>query len=123
MNRILILILISLFSCKAPPKEVKLLDKKDFSTLVYTNKNIQLIDVRTADEYLEGKIKNAVNIDFYSINFKAQLSHLQKNKPIAVYCKKGGRSAKAASLLEEMGFKEIYDLKGGFQSWTTKSDN
>lgn len=82
--------------------------------------NRQLIDVRTADEYSAGKIDNATNIDFYGADFKNQMAKLDKNKPVLVYCASGGRSGNTAAMLKEMGFKEIYDLQGGFRGWPYK---
>lgn len=81
------------------------------------NKDIVLIDVRTPNEFKSGHIENAVNIDIYSDEFKQKLSGLDKNTAVYVYCKKGGRSAKAARTMIDMGFQEVYDLDGGMRSW------
>ena len=78
---------------------------------------VQLVDVRTPDEWSEGVITNAALINYFDKDFKAQLGKLDKNKPIAVYCKSGGRSGKTTQILSELGFKEIYDLKGGYLNW------
>lgn len=80
-------------------------------------KEAQLIDVRTSEEYSGGHIGNAKNIDFNGPDFKAKMAKLDKNKPVLVYCQGGVRSAKAAAVLKEMGFKEVYDLQGGYGSW------
>ena len=79
--------------------------------------DIQLIDVRTIEEYKGGHIGNAKNTDFYSSDFKSQLSKLVKNKPVLVYCHSGGRSGKTALILKELGFKEVYDFQSGFSKW------
>ena len=79
--------------------------------------SIQLIDVRTPQEYEEGHIENAVNMNYYDDDFKQQVSQLDKSQKVYVYCKKGGRSASAAEILSELGFKEIYDLEGGMENW------
>lgn len=79
--------------------------------------SIQLVDVRTEGEYLEGHLKNSHNICVTDDNFKDQVASLDKEKPVYVYCKKGGRSAQAAEILKDMGFKKIYDLKGGILLW------
>jgi len=80
--------------------------------------DIQLIDVRTSNEYNRGHIKNAVNINFYDGHFYEQMSKLDKSKEIYVYCRSGNRSGKAASKLKEQGFTKIYDLQGGIINWT-----
>tara|TARA_R110002073_G_scaffold279026_1_gene442846 strand:- start:87032 stop:87457 length:426 start_codon:yes stop_codon:yes gene_type:complete len=81
---------------------------------------VQLIDVRTPEEYSEGYIQNALNINIYDNDFITQINKLDKNKPVYLYCKMGGRSAKAAERLEMAGFTKIYDLQGGFSSWQQK---
>lgn len=94
----------------------KIVTKSEFKTLI-TNKEAQLIDVRTASEYNGGHIANAKNIDFNGANFKSNIAKLDKNKPVLVYCQAGGRSGKAAAMMKEMGFKKVYDLEGGFGNW------
>ena len=79
--------------------------------------DMQLVDVRTPSEYNEGHVPNAQNIDFWGENFDAKIDELDKTKPIIVYCKSGGRSAKCALKLAAKGFEKIYDLKGGFSQW------
>lgn len=81
------------------------------------NENVQLVDVRTAEEYKGGKIGNAINIDYYSSSFKDEIAKLDKNRTVLVYCAAGGRSAKAAKIFSDMGFVEIYDLNGGYRNW------
>jgi len=78
---------------------------------------LQLVDVRTPEETANGMIEGAQNIDFRSPDFKDYISKLDKNKPVAVYCGAGGRSGKTSQMLQELGFKEIYDLSGGFTQW------
>ena len=78
----------------------------------------QLIDVRTPEEFSAGHIDGAINIDFYDKSFAEDIAALSKNKPVIFYCKSGGRSKKAAyHAIEEVGFKEVYDLKGGYNAW------
>lgn len=81
---------------------------------------IQLIDVRTSEEFAEGHIEQAHNIDIKDSNFKEKLDRFDKSKPVFVYCLSGGRSAKAAASLKELGFEEVYDLKGGIMAWRNK---
>lgn len=78
----------------------------------------QLLDVRTPEEYSSGHIAGSVNLNIYDAGFKDAIGKLDKSRPVMVYCKAGGRSASAASQLAEMGFKEIYDLKGGMLAWS-----
>lgn len=77
----------------------------------------QLLDVRTPGEWSEGIIEGAIMADFYEDSFKSELEKLDKNKPVAVYCKSGGRSGQTMSMMAEMGFKEVYNLDGGIGAW------
>ncbi len=72
-----------------------------------------LLDVRTPEEYEAGHLENAININWYDADFSEQVSRLDKENTIYVYCQKGGRSAKAASVLDSLGFHAI-DLTGGY---------
>jgi len=78
---------------------------------------IQLIDVRTPKEFAEGHLSNAVNINFYDSNFMEEMSKLDKNKDLYIYCRSGGRSGKAAKKLKSQGFLKVYDLEGGILNW------
>lgn len=79
--------------------------------------NVQLIDVRTPKEFESGHLKGAKHHHIYDKNFREQVSYLDKEKPVYVYCKAGGRSQEAAEELKAMGFKKVYDLQGGISGW------
>lgn len=81
------------------------------------NKKIQLVDVRTPNEFKQGHIKKAINIDFFSGKFNVDFDKLNKEQAVYVYCRSGGRSRQTANKLAKKGFIEIYDLKGGFLRW------
>ena len=96
------------------------LDVSQFAEKI-TDKNVIVLDVRTPEEFNEGHIENAVNINFMSDDFDANVANLDKEKPVMVYCKAGGRSAKAAARLKELGFTTITDLEGGISNWTSEN--
>jgi rhodanese-related sulfurtransferase len=77
-----------------------------------------ILDVRTPQEYAGGHLSNATLVNFYDSDFKQQIGQLDKSKPVFVYCKGGVRSAKAAQILSQSGFKEVYELQDGYDSWT-----
>jgi len=96
---------------------VTVLDAEDYRARV-SKGNVQLIDVRTAGEYQMGHIKKAINADLFSqAKFKEVVSKFDTEKPIYLYCQSGNRSKTASSILVGMGFKEIYDLRGGILSY------
>lgn len=98
---------------------IELISVEEMDTLL-SLENVQLIDVRTPEEFEGGHIKGAINIDYRDKNFKEMLSKIDKSKPVAVYCKKGGRSGACSKVMEAEGFKKIYDLEGGITSWIYK---
>ena len=93
------------------------LDAIAFEQKITNDKNSQLIDVRTPGEYAEGFIGNAKNIDWNGNSFEKEVALLDKTKPTYVYCLAGGRSSSAANKLKDLGFIEVYDLKGGMNAW------
>lgn len=94
----------------------KVVSPAEFKELM-TKENAQLVDVRTPGEYEGGIIGDAVNIDYMAGSFQTEIAKLDKTKPTLIYCAAGGRSAKAASIMKELGFTEVYDLSGGYSGW------
>lgn len=82
---------------------------------------IQLIDIRTPEEYNSGHLKNAININFFDADFADQINKLDKNKEVYLYCKSGNRSGKASKKLKDSGFLKIYDMNGGILEWNQKN--
>lgn len=81
------------------------------------NPEVQRLDVRTVVEYSEEHIPGSININVLDKNFETVTdSVLQKDKPVALYCRSGKRSKKAASILSEKGYT-VYDLNEGFIGW------
>ena len=81
-------------------------------------KNICL-DVRTAEEYMEGNIENSINIDFYkSMDFMKFLDKLNKDENYFVYCRSGKRSNASCQIMKEFGFNNVFNLEGGFLAWS-----
>ena len=108
----------TLFAAKAQQTDViKILSVSEFKEAIENN-NVQLFDVRTAQEFTQGAIKKARNLDFYQQEkFNSEFKKLDKEAPIYLYCRSGNRSQKAARKLKAMGFTEIYDLKGGILNY------
>lgn len=113
----LVLMVSLLANCQPPTQENQKLTPQEFEAKMMAMKNHTLLDVRTQEEYAKGHLAEATLIDFYDNDFKKQLAKLDKAKPVFVYCAVGGRSGAAANTLVQLGFKQVYDLKGGIQSW------
>ena len=95
---------------------VRVLNPQEYQTKLKELKGT-LVDVRTPQEFKSGHIKNAANIDFRSANFASGFEKLNKEKPLFIYCRSGMRSMMAGKKLAQMGFTEIYDLRGGYLNW------
>jgi thioredoxin 1 len=113
-----ILTLLILISASALQAQTQI-STEEFENKLTKNQDPQLLDVRTPEEYEEGHLKKADNVDYKSADFKTKISKLDKTKPVFVYCLSGGRSAAAATVLHESGFSEVYDMKGGYLKWNT----
>ena len=117
VNKIpLIFILTILFSCNLSDKIINEITITDFKSL-NSVEDIQLIDVRTIEEYNSGYIGGALNIDFYKSSFIDSINVLDKSKTTVVYCKSGNRSSKSALMMKSLGFKNVYNLKEGMNGW------
>ena len=82
------------------------------------NPGIVLLDVRTAEEYAEGHLKGAANVDWYGSDFLDKIeAEYPKATPLAIYCRSGKRSAAAAEKLSGAGYT-VYNMLGGYLAWT-----
>jgi rhodanese-related sulfurtransferase len=106
-------------SCYAQQKDqsVKVLSAQSFKDSIAAYPDLQLVDVRTPDEFKTAHIDGAVNIDIRDSGFMETIDALDKSAPTYVYCRSGGRSARAAQLMTEAGFVAVYDLSGGFMNY------
>jgi rhodanese-related sulfurtransferase len=117
----LVILFLGVTSClKNQADGVQVLDVAKYEKKM-AQPDVQLVDVRTPEEFSEGHLENAVNIDVTADDFDVKVASLDKDKPVMVYCKSGGRSARASARLKELGFKNITDLEGGITNW--KSEN
>lgn len=93
----------------------------DFAAGLDATENALLLDVRTDAEFASGHLNGAKQIDFYRADFEQELSKLDKDQPVYVYCRSGNRSGKAAKQMKAMGFKEVYNLEGGIGAWARRN--
>lgn len=105
-----------IWSCNGQKSE-SVLSPENFQFRLKANSEAQLVDVRTQGEFASGHLANAINLDFYSSDFEKSLGGLSKEKPVYVYCKVGGRSHDAASIMRKGGFKQVFELDGGIMKW------
>jgi rhodanese-related sulfurtransferase len=101
-------------------KKIKIMDltQKEWVEQLQNDPKAVILDVRTEDEWNEGYIPNAINIDIYKgQGFIYKIEELDKTKNYYVYCKAGGRSSQACSIMNQLGFENAYNLIGGFMNW------
>ncbi|MBL9130826.1 MAG: rhodanese-like domain-containing protein [Verrucomicrobiaceae bacterium] len=114
MKLIALLLLIPALAFAADaPQHVK---AEDAAKIIAEGK-VVIIDVRTPDEFKDGHIKGAKNIDISSGDFEAQLGKLDKTQPTLVHCQAGGRSMRALKVFQKLGFEKLIHLDDGFGGW------
>ena len=109
--------LININFAEAQSSKVKALSPSEFEGLMKNKGTVKVLDVRTPEEIAGGYLPGAINIDFNSDNFKSEISKLDKKRTYLIYCKAGGRSNEAATIMQEAGFTHLYYLEGGIDAW------
>ena len=100
------------------------LSQEDWVNQLAADENAVILDVRTEDEFNDGYIENAVNIDINKgQGFIYEIEELDKNKNYYVYCRSGARSAKACQVMNELGINNAYNLLGGILDWEGETVN
>lgn len=117
MNRLAFLLaLVSLATALPAADKPRDVSVNEAQKLIQEGK-VLVLDVRTPEEFQEGHIEGAVNIDFNGDNFAAQVKKLGTAKPVLVHCQGGGRSGRSLPVLEQVGFPQIYHMNEGFGEW------
>jgi rhodanese-related sulfurtransferase len=116
-----VLFLALIFSCSTNSqvaKGFKNINQTQFQNLAKES-NTVVIDVRSPSEISEGFIDGAaLFIDYNGNDFESEIDKLDKTKSYIIYCRSGGRSARASELIASKGFKKVYNLEGGISNWT-----
>jgi len=81
--------------------------------------DVVVLDVRTPEEYADGHLPGAVNLDVSDPGFPEALDRLDRDATYAVYCRTGSRSLAATQTMREAGFDDVFDLEGGIEAWRT----
>tara|TARA_A200000113_G_C8663229_1_gene289862 strand:- start:241 stop:555 length:315 start_codon:yes stop_codon:yes gene_type:complete len=94
------------------------LEYEDWVKYIGSHQKPIILDVRTAEEYEENSIPNAILANLLEpIEFMNVIEKLEKDSKLLVYCRSGIRSQKACNILDQLGFKETYNLNGGILEW------
>lgn len=81
------------------------------------NSGVVILDVRTPGEFNQGRLENAINVNYYSFSFKRQLAKLDRDKTYLIHCQTGVRSGRSIPIMLAAGFKNIIHMDGGYKSW------
>ena len=116
MKRLLQSLLFVLPSFSMADDKIRHVEAEAAAQIIAEGKAV-VIDVRTSDEFVEGHIEGAKNIDILSDDFEEQVAKLDKTKPTLVHCQSGGRSTRALPTFQKLGFTNLIHLDGGFDGW------
>lgn len=116
MKTLLTSLLLLVTSAAMAADNARHVDAEGAAKLIAEGKVI-VVDVRTREEFTEGHLKGAQNLDILEPDFEARLGKLDKTKPVLVHCQAGGRSTRSLTVFEKLGFKEVYHLDGGYGGW------
>ena len=105
-----------LSGCSGSNEAIKKVDPVAFSEAV-NQPGVIILDVRTPEEFNAGHIANAININLEGSDFASEVSKLDMNATVAVYCRSGNRSGVATEQMAELGFVDMYDMQGGILDW------
>jgi rhodanese-related sulfurtransferase len=118
---LMVLVLSGCVSGNSPDARIfKDVSIQEAAQLIANNQNnpdFTILDVRTPQEFNDGHIEGALNLDFYAAAFKDELDKLDKGKTYFVYCRTGNRSGQAVAIMQASGFREAYNLSGGITDW------
>src|SRR5690606_9280242 len=98
-----------------------LLSAVDFSKKISETEQALVLDVRTPEEFEKGHLENAVNIDWKGDDFNENISKIDTETPVFVYCLSGGRSKAAAEEMRKLGFEQVAELDGGIMQWRAEN--
>ena len=117
MHRLSFLLVLALSACAPAMEGPKKLSPAQ-AVAAMAEQKVQILDVRTEEEWNDGHLEGATRVEIGSENFARKVvESFDKSKPILVYCRSGRRSARASDQLDDMGFNTIYDLEGGIKAW------
>jgi len=105
-----------LAGCSSSNEAIKKVNPVEFSEVI-AQPGVIILDVRTPEEFNAGHIENAININVADSNFSSEVSKLDKDATVAVYCRSANRSGVATKEMAELGFTDMYDMQGGIIDW------
>jgi rhodanese-related sulfurtransferase len=108
-------VLLVALACGSPASEIKDISPQDLLSM--SPDSVLILDVRTPKEFQSGHVPQAVNIPLDQLDARLDDLASSQDMPVVVYCERGGRAGKAASLLSQAGFTDIQHLEGDMSEW------
>jgi rhodanese-related sulfurtransferase len=118
---LLLAVLALLAACRGADE--RLLEPRAAHELIERNRDAKdfiVLDVRTPGEFRRGYIEGAVLMNYYDPDFAERFAALDRNLTILTYCHVGSRSSAVLALADELGFKRVFDLRGGIAAWKSE---
>lgn len=84
------------------------------------HKDMVILDVREPNDHAHSRIENSTNIPRGVLELEVEDTIPDRNRTVVAYCGGGGRSAMAADVLQQMGYRDVYSLQGGYKQWKEK---
>ncbi|MDH3499651.1 MAG: rhodanese-like domain-containing protein [Acidimicrobiia bacterium] len=103
--------------CSASAATIERVQPGAAAEIVEADADVVVLDIRTPEEFGQGAIEGATNIDFYAPDFADQLDHLDRDVHYVVYCRSGNRSGQSMSIFADLGFADVTEIDGGVVSW------
>ena len=111
------LVAVVLAGCSSDGATLETVAPDDAATIIAENPDAIILDIRTPEEFGDGIIDGAVNIDFYEPDFASNLDALDKDASYVVYCRSDNRSGQAMDTFADLGFQQVTEIDGGIVNW------
>lgn len=106
-----------LYGCGSAQSGETVLSPEDFKQKISETEAGVVLDVRTAGEFAQGHLENAINVDWNGSDFDSRIGKMDKSTVYFVYCLSGGRSSAAAAHMRSEGFSNVIEMEGGMLAW------
>jgi len=100
--------------------EITAVDAAEAARLLEDEPAVAVLDIRTPEEFAEGHIEGAINVDFMGDDFEAGIAELDRERPYVVHCRSGNRSTQSLPVFEKLDFDRIYHLETGLEGWAAE---
>jgi phage shock protein E len=108
---------IAIAGCSSSDAVLETVSPEAAAEVITSTPDVVVLDIRTPEEFAEGFIEGASNIDFYRSDFAGQLDVLDKEVPYVVYCRSDNRSGQAMDVFADLGFTNVTEIDGGIVNW------